>query len=255
MSGDTDVDVQCSLGALHRVKQYQNTIFEDRFMLIVNPNYIIRETRNKPDWKHDLGVESNVIDARWLDVLSGFFIDITAMSSEQSVDAESDVAPFKGDRVARCIQDKSPHKSNVTLINPQRRCRFEGMDLWCPNASEVLLKDEYEEYDDPHFHSWRFNQTIQTFQLITCQQLVTMYRQPTPSNCDNYCRQVVANERTLHYSRSENEDKCTLTVSWFEGQPAEKVQRTYEGISSAQDHFKPDLNRFGTVLAPVYVQH
>ena len=42
------------------------------YVLEVNPNYVIRSTADK----------SNVIDARWIDMNTGLFIDITALRQD-----------------------------------------------------------------------------------------------------------------------------------------------------------------------------
>lgn len=74
---DSDSDVQVSEASMHFLASYYNmTIFRYRtpripegrdYMLEVNPHYVVREQSDK----------LNVIDARWIDMSSGLFIDIT----------------------------------------------------------------------------------------------------------------------------------------------------------------------------------
>lgn len=195
MTGDTDVDLQTTLGSLHRVKKYENQLWEDRFELLVNPHYLLRKTQNV----NGLGRDKNVIDARWIDTMTGYYIDITALSSEQANDYNNDMSPFTGDKSTFIVQDKSPHTYSLDAISPTRRCRFEGMDLWCPNQIDTVLDEEYKTHQLPHFHTWRFNSTIQTFTEIDCPALIEMYRFPTRENCDEECQYVISKERRILY--------------------------------------------------------
>jgi hypothetical protein len=231
MTGDTDVDLQCSLGALHRVAKFQNTLWDGRFELVVNPHYLIRRTRNF----RGLGIDKNVIDARWIDVLTGHYIDITALSSLQADRPVLDVAPFEGERRAKKVQDKSPHHYNVESISPSRPCRFEGMDMWCPNSMQDVLDEEYKQHDLPHFQTWRFNDTLQAFTEVTCKQIVAMYLSPDPYNCDKECRSVVRHERHLNFNHlvmhgdnSVTSKGCILKVSYTDHED-NKVTREYWG--------------------------
>ena len=73
---DTDIDMQLSINALGRLAhQYNHTVFRfsshpenQSYLLDINPNFL-------------LGFEdsANKIDARWIDVDRGNFIDITAL--------------------------------------------------------------------------------------------------------------------------------------------------------------------------------
>ena len=112
-----------------------------------------------------------------------------------------DIGPFKEEgTTALKVQDKSPHKYTVDQISPTVRCHFEGMEMWCPNKIEEVLADEYKNYNRPQFHTWRFNETIKAFNEVSCPQLLYMYERPTLENCDAECREVVRNERSLHWS-------------------------------------------------------
>lgn len=74
---DSDNDVQVTESSIHFLASYYNmTVFRYKtkripegrdYLLEVNPHYVVREQVDK----------SNVIDARWIDMSSGLFIDIT----------------------------------------------------------------------------------------------------------------------------------------------------------------------------------
>lgn len=84
MPWDSDVDVQVTERSMHYLASYYNmTIFyynpasseEARgYLLEVNPHYVIRDAS---DWK-------NVIDARWIDMTTGLFIDITTVRYDEN---------------------------------------------------------------------------------------------------------------------------------------------------------------------------
>ena len=230
------MDLQCTLGALHRMVAHQNQLWDDRFELVINPHYLVRKTRN---FRH-LGIDKNVIDARWIDILTGHYIDITALSSQLADNPLNDFGPFVGDKVTKTVQDKSPHRYSVSSITPNRRCKFEGMDMWCPNLQDEVLKEEYKNYDLPQFQTWRFNQTIQAFNQVTCLELVNMYRYPNEENCDEECRFVVSHERHLQWNHLVMQGDggmktkgCLLKITWQQQQ-----QRESGGGDDDKDTYK-----------------
>ncbi|KAI0381553.1 LicD family-domain-containing protein [Hypomontagnella monticulosa] len=91
------------------------------YLLDVNPHY------------SDLGRGNgnNVIDARWIDVSTGLFVDITGL-------AERDPADRPG--VWSC---KNAHRYRTTELFPIRRTEFEGVPANIPYAFDKILTDEY----------------------------------------------------------------------------------------------------------------
>lgn len=73
MPWDSDIDVQMTWSTMHFLASYYNmTIhtYEKRdYMLEINPKYVDGSYKDK----------LNVIDGRWIDILTGLFIDITAI--------------------------------------------------------------------------------------------------------------------------------------------------------------------------------
>ncbi|KAI1083983.1 LicD family-domain-containing protein [Whalleya microplaca] len=77
------------------------------------------------------GNGANIIDARWIDVSNGMYIDITAL-------AERD--PVASPGVWSC---KNEHKYRTTELYPMRRSEFEGVPATVPYAFDKILSDEY----------------------------------------------------------------------------------------------------------------
>ncbi|KAI4142309.1 MAG: hypothetical protein L6R39_004988 [Caloplaca ligustica] len=84
MPWDSDIDVHVSEGSMEFMASYYNMTIHTvhtthapqgkNYMLEVNPKY----TNPSP------GDHLNTIDARWIDMLSGVFIDITAVHPKRS---------------------------------------------------------------------------------------------------------------------------------------------------------------------------
>lgn len=93
MPWDSDIDVQMTNTTVHFLASYYNmtihTYAKRGYMLEVNPKYV------DPSYTDRL----NVIDARWIDVETGLFIDITA------------VRPHETKRNTICSKDK--HEEQV----------------------------------------------------------------------------------------------------------------------------------------------
>lgn len=77
------------------------------------------------------GSGHNVIDARWIDVSSGLFVDITGL-------AEREAAERPG--VWSC---KNAHRYRTAELYPLRRTEFEGVPATVPFAFDKILADEY----------------------------------------------------------------------------------------------------------------
>jgi hypothetical protein len=83
--------------------------------------------------KRDRGKALNVIDARWIDVRNGLFIDITGLR-ELKPDSEPGV-----------VSCKNYHNYNITNLYPLRESEYEGAPARIPyNYAEVLIS-EYGE--------------------------------------------------------------------------------------------------------------
>ena len=130
---DLDLDVQISDATLQHLAQgFNQTIHvysaEDgmvvrEYLLDVNAWY----------WERTHGDGANVIDARWIDVRNGLFIDITGLSE----------ADPKGDPgVLSC---KNFHRYRTIDLFPLRETMFEGVPAMVPRGYAGVLMDEYTQ--------------------------------------------------------------------------------------------------------------
>lgn len=81
--------------------------------------------------KHGKG--HNIIDARWIDIDTGLFIDITGLSR---------LEPYNNPDIWQC---KNFHKYPLGDIYPLRWTTFEGVNAKVPFRYELLLIKEYSE--------------------------------------------------------------------------------------------------------------
>ncbi|KAL2041664.1 hypothetical protein N7G274_005448 [Stereocaulon virgatum] len=96
---------------------------ERQYLLDVNPAIIER----------DRGNGDNVIDARWIDLRNGLYIDITGLS-----ETEPSIAPG----VWSC---KNLHHYKTTDLYPMRETMYEGVVAKVPYAYYRILAEEYME--------------------------------------------------------------------------------------------------------------
>lgn len=130
---DYDLDTQVSdatlqyLGANHNMTIHNYTSSDGNttreFLLDVNP-WIVERVR---------GNGMNIIDARWIDVRNGLFIDITGLS---------EVHPHNQPGVWSC---KNYHYYKTDELYPMRETMFEGVMAKVPYNYDKILTDEYSE--------------------------------------------------------------------------------------------------------------
>lgn len=134
MPWDYDLDVQVSTATLRFLgDKYNRTehIYEytdkdgtarnKTFMLDVNPHFI----------EIDRGDGQNIIDARWIDISTGQYVDITGL-------AERD--PSRNPGIWSC---KNYHRYKTTDLYPMRVTEFEGVKATVPYLFERILIKEY----------------------------------------------------------------------------------------------------------------
>ncbi len=135
MPWDYDLDVQVSsatlfyLGAnLNRTMHEYRYVDEETgvegvktYMLDVNPHHADRSRKTG----------QNIIDARWIDISNGMFVDITGL-------AERD--PDRQPGVWSC---KNYHRYRTRDLYPMRETEFEGVPATIPYSFEKALTDEY----------------------------------------------------------------------------------------------------------------
>jgi hypothetical protein len=136
MPWDWDLDVQVSgwtltwLGENLNMTMHNYTFVADdgsevqrEYLLDVNPNHIERVR----------GDGQNVIDARWIDVRNGLFIDITGLSETN---------PSTQPGVWSC---KNLHRYRTRDLYPLRETIFEGVPASVPYSFDRILTQEYSE--------------------------------------------------------------------------------------------------------------
>ncbi|KAK9854697.1 hypothetical protein MYU51_003933 [Penicillium brevicompactum] len=131
---DNDLDVQISEATIHFLADYYNMTEHHfdipgveggrKYMLEINPNYVVKSTQDT----------LNKIDARWIDMSSGLFIDITAVRKDEEKRSQ-------GNPEALMCKDK--HHYDESDIFPLRDSVFEGVLVKIPYAYTYLLEEEY----------------------------------------------------------------------------------------------------------------
>lgn len=124
-----------------------------RYMLDVNP-YWAQRTRLD-------GL--NIIDARWIDMENGMYVDITGLSEDRLETAQKGEMKKKGDGKGKgntgggtggkaerkrgsmvgVWTDKNYHGYGTRQIWPLRKTEFEGVEAWVPWDVEGVLEEEY----------------------------------------------------------------------------------------------------------------
>lgn len=93
------------------------------YLLDVNPHYSER----------DRGDGFNIIDARWIDVRNGLYIDITGLS-----ETHPDLLPG-------VLSGKNLHRYKLTDLYPMRETMYEGVVARVPYAYDPILTEEYSD--------------------------------------------------------------------------------------------------------------
>lgn len=127
---DWDLDVQVSVETLNTLAskynmtqydyQLDNVQIRKKYLLDVNP-WI---------WERTDGDRQNVIDARWIDMQNGLYIDITGLAA----------ADPKNPDVLNC---KNWHRYSTSDIWPLRGSTFEGVPVKVPQKYDKILEEEY----------------------------------------------------------------------------------------------------------------
>jgi hypothetical protein len=136
---DSDVDVQMSESSMRYIADWYNmTVHHYRFsadddgvglggrdyLLEINPNYSNESV-------HDI---HNRIDARWIDMDSGLFIDITTLRPNRTAQALG---------IPGMMMCKDLHWYRERDVYPLRDSIFEGVRVKIPFAYSELLEEEY----------------------------------------------------------------------------------------------------------------
>ncbi|WKT53896.1 LicD family [Fusarium oxysporum f. sp. vasinfectum] len=108
-------------------------------------------------WERDGMVDpANRIDARWIDLATGLYVDITAVE-------EADDAEGEGFLVA-----KDGHRYRKRDVLPLVAARFEGVEVLVPRNVTVVLENEYgrEALVRRVFRGFRFHEDLREWEAI-----------------------------------------------------------------------------------------
>ena len=160
---DWDIDTQVSAATIVYLAQHHNsTLYEytngpdtvgpaanktletvsRQYYLDINPAIHVRRR----------GSGHNVIDARWIDVRNGLYIDITAVAETHPLDSPG---------IWSC---KNYHHYRTQDLWPMRNTIFEGVVAKIPYAYAKILGEEYGEkalvVEEYQGHRWRADQGL-----------------------------------------------------------------------------------------------
>jgi hypothetical protein len=134
MPWDWDLDTQVSQSTLEWMGANLNMTFHNYTSMDANGNTFTREylLDVNPYLKERVrGDGQNVIDARWIDVSNGLFIDITGLS---------EVYPSTQPGIWSC---KNYHRYRTQELYPLRQTMFEGVPANVPFEFDKILRTEY----------------------------------------------------------------------------------------------------------------
>lgn len=168
---DVDIDIQMPISELVRLGKYYNQtlVVEDptegygRFLVDVG-TYI---------HNRDISTTGNHIDARFVDVDSGIYIDITGLSkSAAGLPEEYEKNPIvqkkEGDEYAEVYNDRRKHFYTFEQISPLHYSMMGGVPLYVPNQIEERLRFEYEKgLSDYEFQGWYFVPKLQLWVMTS----------------------------------------------------------------------------------------
>lgn len=163
MPWDTDIDIQLPIAQIDRLGQEFNRtlVMENprfgnaKYMLEVAPTYIRQ------------GNGRNFIDARFIDINSGLYIDISALSHSTSIPPPEFYEQFNSkDEVAKAmpVHCKNWNWHTLDELLPIRHTYFEGASVYIPHNISSILDRKYghASYTTKlHFLSHNYQKDIQ----------------------------------------------------------------------------------------------
>lgn len=155
---DTDVDVHVStegielLAKSYNMTEYRYPLSEElasrTYLLDINPHYTITSSRDV----------ANKIDARWIDMSNGKFIDITAVH-------RSNVE--QGKPTSSILFCKDGHQYEESDVYPLQESTLEKMKVKVPIGAGRLIRVEYGDKAliNGNFHWHRFNRATNEWEF------------------------------------------------------------------------------------------
>lgn len=164
MPYDEDMDIQMPAAELDRLaRKYNNTLIVDdpkygggRYILEVAPPYVERTRGNG----------NNVIDARFIDLSTGSYIDLTGLSQHFQLSSMTEY-PGKTEQEIREYRKKhvlygckNNHFYTEEDLFPMRLTLFEGAPIYVPNNWKSFLEKEYQNWTDTIFENHKYVEDI-----------------------------------------------------------------------------------------------
>ncbi|RDA85967.1 hypothetical protein CP532_0827 [Ophiocordyceps camponoti-leonardi (nom. inval.)] len=149
MPWDMDADVQVTEVDLYYLAAHHNmTVYYYKYGDMKDGRYFLLDVN--PHFEHrDTDDSLNLIDARWIDMATGLFIDITA--------ARYHLEHAAGEGI---LYDKNGHEFRDTYVYPLRNTTFEGVRAMIPFRYKDMLESEYgkESLKDTTFNGHVFDE-------------------------------------------------------------------------------------------------
>lgn len=158
---DNDYDVQMPIRELHRLaKEFNQSMIVDFAgedgSEIKYGRYFIDITSSLSQRTHD---GKNNIDGRFIDVDTGYYIDITGMAVSETKVSDKSLYQRLPDAVGQRKYDKNnylklyncrnQHFANLSQLTPLKLTTFQGYPAYVPNMYESLVRTEYPDYLKP----------------------------------------------------------------------------------------------------------
>lgn len=168
MPWDADHDVQMPVAELDRLaRDFNRTlVVQDtregfrKYLIDVNPEYVVRTH----------GPGKNVIDARFIDVDTGLYVDITGLAR---------ITPD-----TKLVSCKNRHQYRTSDFLRLRRTKFEGYSALVPADTHQMLHNEYPSYENPTFNHWQFVQGLRLWEYRqSCEEYLKMYKESRHVYC------------------------------------------------------------------------
>ena len=131
---DWDIDVQVTENTMTYLREnlsmtFHNYTSETKDGTLISREYLLDVNPQSADESRGNGL--NIIDARWIDVTNGLFIDITAVRETQP-------------KLSPGIwNDKNGHYYSIGELLPLRNATFEGVPALIPYSYVSILTKEY----------------------------------------------------------------------------------------------------------------
>ncbi|RCI13283.1 hypothetical protein L249_0657 [Ophiocordyceps polyrhachis-furcata BCC 54312] len=213
MPWDMDADVQVTEVDLYYLAAHHNmTVYYYKYGDMKDGRYFLLDVN--PHFEHrDTDDSLNLIDARWIDMATGLFIDITAARYHLEHPAGEGI-----------LYDKNGHEFRDTYVYPLRNTTFEGVRAMIPFRYKDMLESEYgkESLRDTTFHGHVFDEKKMQWVLESA-----LYKFPGYPVLSRSRRAERLNERLRGAQRvNVDDDSFNLNIDGLASAPTADVEAT-----------------------------